>query len=178
MKENKENHLSEKEKDAQKQHKVPVQPKEPVGETTSSNDSARLPDKDDTPPDEQTRGNPWNFLSTLFWYIPRKAPHRYFLSDILICNSLIHSRRTGTIFNQLFIHLSIQSILDGRKVNFWLTKTAFKLISAYIWNERKGWIRPFIFFCRSSWSTSSFRVGKYTGAWVEGELRMEINFLW
>lgn len=58
MQENNENQLSKERKDAQKQHEIPVQPEEPVGEITSSNDSALFPDKDDTPPDEQTKGNP------------------------------------------------------------------------------------------------------------------------
>lgn len=58
MKENNENQSNKEKKDVQKQHKAPVQPEEPIGEITSSNDSALFPDKDDTPPEEQTRGNP------------------------------------------------------------------------------------------------------------------------
>ena len=58
MKENKEQQPTEEKNISQEQQKRPVQPEEPVGEITSSNDFVRLPDKDDTPPDEQTRGNP------------------------------------------------------------------------------------------------------------------------
>ncbi|MFD2999257.1 hypothetical protein ACFS7Z_02705 [Pontibacter toksunensis] len=58
MKEKKAHHSTEEKAEAQKQHKGPVQPEAPVGHITSSEDTVRIPDKDDTPPEEQTRGNP------------------------------------------------------------------------------------------------------------------------
>lgn len=59
MEENKKHHQGEEKPGAKKERGAPVQPEQPVGNITSSDDSARLPDnKKDTPPDEQTMGNP------------------------------------------------------------------------------------------------------------------------
>ncbi|RDV13947.1 hypothetical protein DXT99_16725 [Pontibacter diazotrophicus] len=59
MEENKKHREGKGKASVQKEEKVPTQPETPVGNITSSDDTARLPDHTvDTPPDEQTKGNP------------------------------------------------------------------------------------------------------------------------
>lgn len=59
MEENKKPHTDKEEVNAQKQDKAPKQPDAPIGNITSKDDTTRLPDNEkETPPEEQTRGNP------------------------------------------------------------------------------------------------------------------------
>ena len=58
MKKDKKHHQGEEKRVIKKEAKTPVQPDEPVGEITSSGNTARFPERDDTPADEQTKGNP------------------------------------------------------------------------------------------------------------------------
>ncbi|GAB3533306.1 hypothetical protein GCM10027443_18590 [Pontibacter brevis] len=59
MKENRQHQAAEVQNKEQKQGKKPVQPEEPVGNITSSEDNVRRPEHDaNIPPEEQTKGNP------------------------------------------------------------------------------------------------------------------------
>lgn len=59
MEENKKLRDGKEKASSQKEDKVPTQPEAPVGSISSSDDKARLPEHtNDTPPDEQTKGNP------------------------------------------------------------------------------------------------------------------------
>ncbi|WP_162053027.1 hypothetical protein [Pontibacter pamirensis] len=59
MEKNKKHREGKEKVSESKEDKVPTQPEAPVGNITSNDDPARLPDHTlDTPPDEQTKGNP------------------------------------------------------------------------------------------------------------------------
>lgn len=59
MKDKKKHKTVEEKAASQKQGKAPIQPEKPVGKITSSGENVRRPHLEtDTPPDEQTKGNP------------------------------------------------------------------------------------------------------------------------
>ena len=59
MKDQKKHPDDEQRNETQRKSKKPLQPDQPLGSITSSGDNVRRPELGpDTPPDEQTKGNP------------------------------------------------------------------------------------------------------------------------